>query len=324
MRIRAAVKWVLPVVGLSCLALCWARTAQAQVKLEYKFTEGKALKYKTTSKTSQVLTLEQQEFEQQSNQTVIVSSKVGEKRDDASIPVEQKVESLHVELSLPGGINVNYDTSDPNAKIDNPQLAFLEEVYKLTPEISYTLVLDNRNKVRAIEGPEKILEKADKLSPQAKASIRSQLESDNLKRAFEQQMRHLPDVLTRPGESWERTEVVPLGQGQTLTLQKKYEYLGTEKVGSKTLDKISVKTTKAELKQDPAAQAPLKLVKGDVKVESSGGTILFDREEGHVASSKGSIRIKGENMTFSAQGMELPGAVDLTIESATDLLPAPQ
>src|ERR1017187_5727111 len=164
MRIRCAVKRGMAGIGLSCLALFWAQTAQAQVKLEYKFPEGKALKYKTTSKTSQVLTLAGQEIETQSNQTLTVSSKVGKKRDDSSIPVEQKIESLRVELSLPGGINVNYDSSDPGAKIDNPNLAFLGEVFKLTGEIGYTIVLDNQNKVKAIEGTEKLLEKAEKLS----------------------------------------------------------------------------------------------------------------------------------------------------------------
>jgi hypothetical protein len=268
------------------------------------------------------LTLAGVEIETQSNQIVVVSSKVGKKRDDSSVPVEQKIESLHVELSLPMGINVTYDTSEPNAKIDNPQLAFLEEVFKLTAEIGYTIVLDNQNKVKAIEGTEKILEKADKLSAPAKTAIKSRIESDTLKKAFEQELRHLPDILTRPGESWERTEVLDVGSGQTLTFQKKYQYVGTEKVGDKTLDKITSKTTKAELKQDPAVEAELKLVKSDVKVESSDATILFDREEGHVVSSRGSIRIKGDNMTFSYQGKELPGAVDLTIESTAELQPA--
>jgi Family of unknown function (DUF6263) len=322
MKIRAKVKLSAVVVGLSCVALAWAQTAQAQVKLEHKFPEGKTLRYKTTSKTSQVLTLGAQEIETKSSQTVTVSSKVGKKRDDSSVPVEQKVESLKVELSLPGGIDVNYDSNDPNAKIDNPQLAFLEEVFKLSAAIDYTLVLDNQNKVKAVEGSEKLLEKADQLSPQARTAVRSRLESDTLKKSFEQEMRHLPDVLARPGESWERTEVLDVGSGQTLTFQKKYEYVGTEKVGDKTLDKITSKTTKAELKQDPAVEAVVKLLKSDVKVESSGGTILFDREAGHVVSSRGSIHIKGDNMTFSIMGMEVPGAVDLTIESAADLVPA--
>ena len=322
MKNRPVGKWFVTGVGLVCLALCWAPAAQAQVKLEHKFPEGRSLKYKTTSTTSQVLTIAGQEIETKSSQTVIASSTVGKKRDDSSLPVEQKVESLKIDLSLPMGLSVNYDSTDPNFKIDNPMLEFLGEVFKLSAESSYTVVLDNQNKVKAIEGSEKLLEKADKLSDQAKSAVRSRLGADALKKAFEQEMRHLPDVLARPGESWERTEVLDVGSGQTLTFQKKYEYAGTEKIGDKTLDKISSTTTKAELKQDPAVDAELKLIKSDVKVESSDGTILFDREAGHVVSSKGSIRIKGDNMTFSIMGNEVPGSVDLTIENTADLLPA--
>ena len=322
MKIRSAVGRGIAGVGLSCLALCWAQTAQAQVKLEYKFPEGKALRYKTSTKTTQTLTLAGQNIDTESSQTLTVSSKVGKRRDDSSVPVEQKIESLKVELSLPGGISVNFDTSDPNAKIENEQLAFLGEVFKLTSEIQYTVVLDNQNKVKAIEGSEKLLEKAEKLSPPARNAIRSRIEADTLKKSFEQELRHLPDILTRPGESWERTEVLDVGSGQTLTFQRKYEYVGTEKIGDKTLDKITGKTTKVELKQDPAAEADLKLVKSDVKVESADATILFDREAGHVVSSRGKVRIKGDDMTFSYKGMEIPGAVDLTIESIIDIDPA--
>ncbi len=322
MRIRRADRFGIAGVSLSCLALFWAQSASAQVKLQYKFPEGQTLKYKTTSKTSQVLTLGGMAIETESTQTVTASSTVGKKRDDSSTPVEQKVESLKVEMSLPGGLNLNFDSSDPNAKIDNPALAFLGEVFKLAGETTYTVVLDNQNKVKAIEGSEKLLEKAEKLSPEALSIVSGRFASEKLKTDFEQELRRVPDILARPGESWERTEVVELSGGQSLTFHKKFEYVGTEKLGDKMLDKITNKTTKVELKQDPAVETPLKLVKSEVKVESSDGTILFDREQGHIVSTQGKIRIKGDDMTFLVNGMEVPGKLDLTMESSSDLQPA--
>ena len=168
-------------------------------------------------------------------------------------------------------MNLTVDSTNPDAKIDNPALAFLGEMFKLAGETSYTIVLDNRNKVQAIEGIEKLLEKADKLSPQARDAIRDRMNTDKLKARFEQEHGNVPDVLCRPGEPWERTEILDVGSGQTLVFKKRYEYVGTEKKGDKTLDKISYKCTGAELKQDPAANSPLKVVKGDLKVEDSGG-----------------------------------------------------
>ncbi len=308
-------------VALSTIMLFGSRSSQAQVKLEYKFPEGQKLTYKTTSKTSQVLTLMGSGIETESKETVVNSSAVGKRRADSTVPVDEKVESLNVELSLPGGMMISYDSKDPHGKIDNPQLAFLVEVYKLVSQLAYTVVLDSQNKVKAVEGTEKLLEKANALDEMAKQSIRSRLDAQRLKAQFEQSHANLPEVLARPGEPWERTEKLELGAGQTLTFHKKYEYTGNEKRGNDTLEKINVKTTEVSYKMDANSASPLKVTKSDLKVESSAGTILFNREGGHVVSAKGKIHIKGL-MTFTTAGQEIPGELDLTIETETELQPA--
>jgi len=306
-------------VGVACLATFWSRTAQAQVKLEYKFPEGKKLTYKTDSKIHQILTIMGMEIPTDVEETVLSSRTFGKKRADSTLPVEEKVESLRTEMTLPGGINLNYDSKKPDAKIDNPQLAFLGDVFKLASEIGYTVVLDAQSKVKAIEGTEKLLEKADKLDEMGKEAIRSRLESDKLKTQFEQEHHNLPDVLARPGEPWERTETIDTG-GQTFIFHKKYEYAGTEKKGDKTLDKITSKVLDVKYNQDPNSKSPLKVSKSDLKVESSDGTLLFDREEGRVVESRGKTRIKG-SMTFAAGGQELPGQLDLNMQTNVQLQP---
>ena len=308
--------------ALGFLALFWSQAVRAQVKLEYKFPESNTLKYKTSAKTTHILTLAGQEFETVNEETVVKSRAVGMKRADGGLPIEEKVDSLRIDLAIPGGIKVNYDSSDPNAKIDNPDLAFLAEAFNLVAETVYTVVLDSANKVKAVEGAEKLLEKADKLSQQARDVIRSHLETDRLKQDFEQELGNVPDIVTRPGESWERSEVSNIGNGQTLHFQKKYEYVGTEKKGDKTLDKIRGTATKIELKQDPAVNAQLKVLNGELKVDSSEETILFDRALGRVENSHMKVRIKGDKLTFSINGMELEGGLDLTMETTTELQPA--
>ncbi len=321
MRVYRTRLGVVVAVGVSCLALLWSQTVKAQVKLEYKYPEGTKLTYKSTSKTQQTLTLREMgmALETTQNATVVKSRSVGKKRPDATLPIEDKVESLRVEMSFPGG-NLAYDSGDPNVKIDNPELAFLGEVFKLTSQSTVTIVLDEHHKVKAVEGTEKLIEKADKLDARAKDAIRSSLEPDKLKAKFVQEHASLPDVLAHPGEPWERTEVLEEG-GQTFTFHKKYEYLGTETKGDKTLDKISSKATAVELKQDPESKSPLKIVKSDLKIESSEGTILFDRDAGCVVDAKGKTRIKG-SLTISAGGQEIPSDLDLTLESRTELQPA--
>ena len=166
MKARRATRRVMTAFGLALLATSWSQAAHAQVKLEFKFPESKTLKVKADSKMTHVLTLGGQEFETKIDETMVKSRAVGTKRADGSLPVEEKIDSIRIELAAPGNINVSYDSSDPNSKIDNPELAFLSEAFKLVAETSYTVVLDAANKVKAVEGAEKLLEKADKLSPQ--------------------------------------------------------------------------------------------------------------------------------------------------------------
>jgi hypothetical protein len=309
------------VAALVLIILFGTGSSRAQVKLEYKFPEGEKLTYKTTSKLSQVLTLMGQGNETESKQSVVHSSAVGKKRADGTLPLEEKIESLSSEVSLPGGITVSYDSKDPQSKIDNPQLAFLADVYKLVSKLAYTVVLDGQNKVKAVEGTEKLIEQANGLNEMAKQAIVKRFDAQRLKTQFEQAHNNLPEVLARPGEPWERTEHLELDGGQTLTFKKKYEYAGSEKRGNTTLDKIDVKTTEVSYKMDPDAPSPLKVSKSDLKVESGTGSILFDREGGHIVTANGKIHIKG-SMTFMAGGQEIPGELDLTIQSDAELQPA--
>jgi hypothetical protein len=318
MKLRRAAKFGLALMGIGCWALVVSQSAHAQVKLENKYIEGRKLTYKANSKTHQTLTLMGMEIETSEERSMVTSLTTGKRRSDSTLPVERKVESLRTEMNLPGGMNLKFDTADPNAKIDAPGLAFLGELLKLAGEIAYTIVLDDHNKVKAIEGTEKLKEKVEKLDQPARDLMSKQFESEKLKKNFEQESQILPDVLARPGETWERTQVVEIGGGQTLSFRKKFEYTGTEKKGDKTLDKISSKVLDVKYQTDPDSNLPLKPVKSELKPKSSEGTILFDREEGHVVTSTDKVRIKGD-ITFSANGQEVPSTLDLTIETTVEL-----
>jgi hypothetical protein len=320
MKTRRAGAGVVAAVGVGLMALVAAPVARAQVKLEYKFPEGQTLTYKTNVKINQVMTLMGQDLTTEVEQTVVSSRAIGKRAGDKTLPIQEKVASIRSDMTLPGVGQITYDSKDPKAKIDNELLKGLEEVFKLASQAAYTVVLDANNKVKAIEGTEKLLEKADQIDPPFRDVIRSQFQADKLKAKFEQAHDDLPEVLARPGEPWERTEPMDLGGGQELVSRRKYEYAGTEKKGDKTLDKITAKTIEVKLKVDPDSQAPAKVTKSDLKVESSGGTILFDREAGRVVEARGKLHVKG-SMTLSAMGQDIPGELDLTIETNQELQP---
>jgi hypothetical protein len=251
---------------------------------------------------------------------MIWTRSVGKRRGDLTLPIKKKVQTLRDEFTFPGGIKLILDSSDPNTKIDNPELTFLADVFKLESAIAYTAVLDKETKLKAIEGIEELKEKAEKLdNPIAREEFKSEIGPDRLKMKFEQAIHVFPDVQARTGEPWERTEILEIN-GRTFTVRKKYEYRGTEKKGDKTLEKIGFKVIDIKYDQDPKGKLPVNVVKSDLKVESSEGTILFDREEGHIVSASDKIRIKG-NMTYSGGGVDQAAEFDLNFDANTQLQP---
>ncbi|WP_406696934.1 DUF6263 family protein [Singulisphaera sp. Ch08] len=287
--------------------------AQAQVKLEYKFPEGRKSTFKTTAKTHQILSIMGMDVETEAEESVVTSSIIGKRNADGTLPMTHKIESIRTQLSLPGGINVTFDSADPNGKIENAQVAFLGDVFKALVGVSYSVVLDAKDKVKFVEGTETFDAKLDGLDPKAAAVLRGRINAEKIKQAFEQENGNLPDVLARQGEPWEATEIMDLGYDQSLTLRKRFEYLGTVEKNGKTLDKIGVRALTVVYAMDPKSASPLKATKSDLKVESSEGTILFDREAGEKIESTMVTRIKG-NLTLTANDKELPTTLDLTLD----------
>ena len=100
----------------------------------------------------------------------------------------------------------------------------------------------------------------------------------------------------------------------TLTFTNKYTYKGSVEKNGKKLEKIVSETTKVDYSAD--ATSPLKVLESELKVAVSAGEILFDIASGQVVSTRSKVQIKGP-LKLEIMGMELPGTLDLTMESAT-------
>lgn len=300
--------------------------AQGEVKLEARFPEGQTLRYRVRTSMNQQVKNLGMEMPANLDRTVVRSEAIGKRRGDASLPVAVKVESLRERQRVPAGRNVSYDSKEGTAKVSDPDLDFFKEMYKVEDQVAYTVVLGGKDKekvkVKAIEGADALRARVDKLDPRAADLLRSRLAADALQAEFEQihGLSALPDGPVKPGASWERTEAVDRGGGLELVLRKKYEYAGTEKRGDKALDKITVKVLDIQWRQDPDSSAPLKVAKGELKVGTSEGTILFDRGAGRVVESRDRVELTG-NLTLSAQGQEQRVGFDLTMRTEVQLQP---
>ena len=299
------------VVGLTSVA-------SAQVKLEHKFREGSDARFQVVTKTHQILDIDGMKVETRAEEVPTIRWTIGTRNPDGTLPVRQKLEAIRVHLELPGGLSVSFDSANPDAKPDNPELAMFTDIYKALVGMEVTFLLDKDNQVKAVEGAEKVLSKATELNPLAGELLKGNLDPEKLKAAFTQHVVSFPPILLRKGDTWDRTEVLDIAGGQSLTFQKRYEYLGTVERDGVTLDQIGVKAQGVTYAMDPNAQSPVKVSKSDLKIESSDGTILFDREDGVPVESHGVTRITGD-LTLVAGEKELPTKLDLTLDIATAL-----
>ena len=63
--------------------------------------------------------------------------------------------------------------------------------------------------------------------------------------------------------------------------------------------------------------SPLKITDSDLKIQESGGTILFDRAAGMIVETKDKRQISG-TLKCEVNGNELPGKLDLTFETSSN------
>jgi hypothetical protein len=310
------------VLPSALVVACLAAPGMAQVKLELKHPEGSKATYKKTTKLHQVLTINGMEIPTDTDSVATTTEEVGKRTAEGKLPITETTAALKAQIDLPGGMNVTFDSANPDAdKPDNPALASLQGIFKALVGTSYTVVLDKDGKVAAIEGAEKVLDKAGDLDPMVLEQLKARFSAEKLKKEREQEHNVFPDILVRTGEPWERTEVMDIGGGQTFTFKKRYEYQGTTEQGGKALDKISAKNTDVTYAMEANAANPAKVNKSDLKIASSDGEILFDRQAGKVVKRQTKTRITGD-MTLEINGMEFPTKLDLTIETKTELQPA--
>lgn len=295
------------------VAVLLTRAAAGDVKLEFKYTPETTSTTHAESSTKQILTLAGMEFETDVSQFVISTSSIGKRNPDGTLAVVDKIDKLQSNLSLPAGLKLAFDSDDPDKKADNPLLEPFLDVFRVVAKSKTTTLLDKDDRIQSIEFSDN---PADKVGDDYK----SQFDPEKRKKSAENERNILSDKPVKPGDVWMHTAESELGAGQTLTIETRYEYLGTQEKAGKTLDKISTRSITVTYAMDPNSSSPLKIKVSELKITASEGTILFDRERGEVFESVSKIKIEGDLKT-EINGMELPGKLSLTIESKSSLQP---
>jgi uncharacterized protein DUF6263 len=293
------------------LALGLATSAWAQATLQFKHPEGTSTQVRTV-KATQTLTIAGMDVKTEAESRATASVTVGKRMADGTLRIQEKTEGILFRLTAPGGFMAEYDSTKPENKSDIPQIQAIFDGFNALKGSTYTIVLDKDNKVTAVEGLQKIIET---LPPAAAEAFKQEYDQEKIKRETQQSLNVLPDKPVKPGDRWQRTEVMRIGDGQKFTFDTNYEYIGTVEKGGRTLDKIGIFIGAVTYAVEGNAASPLKVVQSELKIESSFGQILFDRELGDVVERSTNTRITGP-LTFEVNGMQLGGKLDLTLDAS--------
>jgi len=290
-----------------------ASAAAADVSLTHKyFPETSATTHVQTS-TKQVLTLAGMDLDTDVSQFIIATAKTGKREADGTLPIENIVQKMQTNMSLPGGNKLEFDSDTPDKKADNVLLQPVLDILRVAAKTKTITRLDKDNLVASVEFLDNPAEKVSD-------DFKSQFDAEKRKKALIREMGSLPDKPVKPGDSWTRISESDLGGGQTLTLETRYEYVGTQERDGKTLDYITLKVTDVSYAMEAKPNAVVSVKDSQLKIASSEGSLLFDRERGVTVVSESKVAIAG-TLTLVAGGMELPGKLDLKIESKTTLQP---
>lgn len=300
--------------GLALLAAL-PQSAQAQVKLELKYKEGAKQVVASEQKTEQKLTLKvgnvDQELDTKSQSFETSTTTTGKRADDGTLRVERKVDKLQTEVSLPGGMSLQFDSGDPDKKSDNPALEPLVTVLRATFKHPVTVVYDKDNAIKAVEFPEAATEGL----PEA---FKSQFDGEKRKKAMQAELDFLPGKEVKAGDTWERTSEADIGGNQIMGFTIAYEYTGTVEKDGKKLHQIKAKAKDVKYRVEDNAMLQARDV--DLKIADSDISLLIDLEKGSVVERSSKMHIDGK-MTLVINNMEFPGKLDLKIESKAVLQP---
>jgi len=298
-------------VSMCACSLLLAAPLAAQEKLAFKVEPGRKATFHTETKTDQTLTIAGMDLPTKVTVFQTETHTIGQPESDGSIKEIEKVQAMQVDMQLPGGLSFNFDSGNPSKKADNALLEPIAELFRVICEVPSTTTYDKSGELKSVELPAEAVARVGE-------QFQKEVQTEKLTKQTKQQRQFLPSDPVKPGDKWEVNAEAGLGGGQTFFLRTEYQYIGVVEKNGKKLHRITSKPLSVTYAMDADAPSPLKVTNSDLKIADGDGEILFDNERGMTVSKNEKSHITGD-MTFTINGQELPGKLDLTMNVKSTL-----
>jgi hypothetical protein len=257
------------------------------VKLEMKFKEGDKFYVETVSNTKQVMEFMGVKNESETDSTLVTSFTV-KKSDKDGVVIEQKIESIKNKSS--GGL--------PGA----------DKIVDALKGATFKLTLNNKGEVTKIEGYDEFVKKLSADNELAGKMLKSFMSEDTIKATAAENFAFLPPMAVAKGDTWKRSQAVPLGPLGNLKGETTYTYKGAGKDG----EEINFDQT---LEYAPPKEGddslPFKITKGEMKADKATGSLTFDASKGRLVKTEQSTKMKG-SLTFEVAGNTTTVTLEMT------------
>jgi len=285
----------------------------AQVTLDIKQRENTKVTMEMGINMLQNLKLAGQEIITKNKQAIITEYASGERAKDGTLRTKVTVRKWTGNWEFPGGIKMEFDSGMPERKAPIAQLEPVLELLRVTLKTPITHVFNKNGSVRVVEVPEDAAKDLPDL-------FKNELSARKLTTQLKQKHESLPDKAVSKGGTWVRNQTMHLEGGQTMTFRIDFKYEGIVEKDNDKLDLITGKISDVAYNMKDNPDSPLKVKNSELKAAKSSLKLFFDRKQGRFIRTSSLVHIRGD-MTFEANGMELPGKLDLMIEQDTRNVP---
>lgn len=254
----------LTVVGIGLLT----PSAQAAVKLRWKFQPGEKVNYQMTMDMIQAMKVADMPVGSKMSQRMDMTWEVKKVSEDGTAVMEQTIDRVRVEI-VPAMADPTPIKYDSQSKEPEKGAEMLAPMFKSMVGQPFSLTVSPLGEVKEIKLPPEMMAAMQKANP----AMGAMFSEDSMKQMIGRSMFSFPPEV-EPGQKWDATLDMPnplLGK-QIVTTN--YKYVGPEDHDGAKVEKIDVDV---EMKFDtkPGGQAQVTL-----KDQSGKGVIYFDNEQG--------------------------------------------
>ncbi len=302
------------VIAAAIIAVGFVETASAQVSLQLKVADKSKQTVHLETKLKEALTLGNADFEASADMFMILKRNAGQRDTDGKIRVANEFEVVQIEVNLPGGFKIEFDSGNPAAAdSDNSEIQQFIDFFKVNSKLKWASILKKDNRVDSIEGTKEAAEKVSQL-------FKKEFDPEYLKHVENQHLAAIPSKPVNKDETWDSKYFQDFGAGQMLEFAVTYKYLGTVEKDGKKLGRIGFSASRVTYTIDPNSSRGTTLEQSKLKVTESEGEIHFDRKLGSIVSSRRKLRAQGD-VTLNLNGQSIASKLDVSIEAKTTRQP---